>query len=131
MYNTDGVVVDCVRVLKPEPIKSANSEQGGTRMQTASNLIQSAWREYAKLRIVFGNDHNLAMAEIDQSWPDEIASELDAAGDDWLMDAAWQIAGDDNGDDKLHAALCSGDTDLVIATLSAEQRSLLLALCTA
>ena len=96
-------------------------------MQTASKLIQDAWRDYASLRIADGNDHNLAMAEIEQSWPAEIARELDAAGDDWLLDAAWQIA----GDDKLQAALSSGDSDLVIETLSAEQRSLLLELCLA
>jgi len=96
-------------------------------MQTVDNLIQNAWREYAKLRIADGNDHALAMAEIEQSWPAEIARELDAAGDDWLLDAAWQIA----GDDKLQAALSSGDSDLVLRALSGEQRSRLLDLCLA
>ena len=92
------------------------------------NLIQNAWREYVKLRIADGNDHALTMAEIEQSWPDEIVRELDVAGDDWLLDAAGQIAGDD---DKLHAALNACDSDLVIQSLSAEQRSLLLELCLA
>jgi hypothetical protein len=95
------------------------------------NQIQAAWREYAKLRIADGTDHALAVTEIEQTWPDEIASYLNAAGDDWLLDAAWQIAGDDNGDDKLHAALSSGDSDLVIQAMSAEQRSRLLELCLA
>ena len=97
-------------------------------MQTASKLIQDAWREYAQLRIALANDHASAVTEIEQSWPAEIASELDAAGDDWLLDAAGQIAGDD---DKLHAALNACDSDLVIQSLSAEQRSLLLELCLA
>ena len=96
-------------------------------MQPASKLIQDAWREYAQLRIGFANDHALAMAEIEQTWSDDIARELDAAGDDWLLDAAWQIA----DDDKLQAALSSGDSDLVLRALSAEQRSRLLELCLA
>jgi hypothetical protein len=91
-----------------------------------NNPIQDAWREYAKLRIA-GNDHALAMAEIELAWPDDIARELDAAGDDWLIDAAWQIA----GDDKLQSALNSGDSDLVIQAMSAELRSKLLELCLA
>ena len=96
-------------------------------MQTASKLIQDAWREYAQLRIALANDHASAVTEIEQSWPAEIARELDAAGDDWLLDAAWQIA----GDDKLQAALISGDSDLVLRALSGEQRSRLLDLCLA
>jgi len=115
-------------VLKPEPLKAAakSNDKGERAMQTADK-IQDAWHEYAKLRIA-GNDHALAMAEIEQSWPDEIARELDAAGDDWLLDAAGQIAGED---DKLHAALDTCDSDLVLQALNAEQRSLLLELCLA
>ena len=97
-------------------------------MQTVDNLIQNAWREYAQLRIALANDHASAVTEIEQSWPAEIVRELDVAGDDWLLDAAGQIAGDD---DKLHAALNACDSDLVIQSLSAEQRSLLLELCLA
>ena len=100
-------------------------------MQTVDNLIQNAWREYAKLRIALANDHASAVTEIEQSWPDEIASELDAAGDDWLLEAIWQLAALGGGGDKLRAALDAYDSDMALQALSREQRSWLLGLCLA